>query len=259
MEGIREKPSARHLQAEMKRNRVSLIMIVRGTMYLLSLNLLVFLRRGFGERMTGDLCVACGFAWGCFWLLATARAWFSPQLPQPLLTPFFLDALFALTACHLVGIWLRRRKPATIHSFATGRPLGFWRILRVSDLTLQRYVQPTLCGLAALALSRWDQALAYLIGAASMAVFVEEQLARFGMRRRVLDSIDGRIESQTLYGRVQERIAPATAPGMQSPVIEIVEASRRKTGKLKNIMARLDPELRKMLEPIAGTEKGNPE
>lgn len=242
----------------MKRNQISLIMIVRGTSYLLSLNLLVFLRRGFGERMAGDLCVACGFAWGCSWLMAAARSWTCPPSPQPLLIPFFLYALSVLTACHLAGIWLRRKKPATVHSHATGCPLGPWRILRVSDVTLQRYVEPTACLLAAVGLARWDRVLAWWIGAASVAVFVEEQLARFGMRRRVLDSIDGRIESQTLYGRVQERLSPSAAPGAQSPVIEIVEASRRKTGKLKSIMARLDPELRKLLEPAPESGKGMP-
>ena len=76
------------------------------------------------------------------------------------------------------------------------------------------------------------------------------------MRRRVLDVIDSRIESQMIYGRVQERISPVPEAGKQLPVIEIAEASRRKTGKLKNIVARLDPNLRKMLEPTTVHDKG---
>jgi drug/metabolite transporter superfamily protein YnfA len=240
----------------MKKNCIQLWMIMRGASYLLSLNLLVFLRRGFGERMAGDLCIACGFAWFCFWLFDTARGWACCGIVPTRLVPFFLYALTAVTACHGAGIWLRRKKPATIHSFGTGVPLGAWRVVRASDLTLQRYVQPPCCFLFALGLSRWDRALAYWIGAASLAVFVEEQLARFGMRRRVLDTIDGRIESQTLYGRVQQRISPPPAPGTQMPVIEVSQPSRRKTGKLKNIVARLDPELRKMLEPATEQPSG---
>ena len=259
MEGVREEPSAGNVQAAMRNNRIQLVSVLRGVMYLLSLNLLVFLRRQFGERIISDLCVACGFSWVCFWLYEAARAWMFPLLPATQLAPFFLKALSALTACHLAGMWLRTKKPAVTHSFATGVPLGFWRFLRVSDMALQRYVQPCACLLAAIGLSRWDRALAYWIGGASVAVLIEEQLARFQMRRRVLDTIDGRIESQTLYGRVQQRISTAPAMGTQTPVIEVSQPSRRKTGKLKNIMARLDPELRKMLEPTAGTEKGKPE
>jgi len=259
VEGVREKSFARHVQATMKKPKVTLLMIMRGTMYFLSLSLLVFLRRGFGERMASDLCMACGFAWFCSWLYATVGATVLASLPESRFAPFFLYALSAVTALHLLSIWLWRTKPATIQSFSTGRPIGFWRILRLSDAALQRYVQPAACALTALWLARWDRPLAYWIGAASFAVFIEEQLARFGMRRRVLDTIDGRIDSQVLYGKVQERLAPVSAAATQATVVEVAEPSRRKTGKLKSIMARLDPELRKMLEPTTATGKEKPQ
>lgn len=243
----------------MKRNRLSLVMVLRGTIYLLSLNLLVFLRRSFGERVVGDMCVACGLPCVCFWFYVSARRHLFPLLPEPRLSALFIHTLSTLIACHILGIWLRRKKPTAIHSLSTGIPFGFWRFIRASDATLQRYVQPVVCMLAALGLSRWDKALAYWIGAASLAVFMEEQLSRLGMRRRVLDSIDSRIESQTLYGRVQERTSPTPAAATQSSVTEVVEPSERKTGDLGEITARLDPDLQRMLEPTQETEKGKTE
>ncbi len=241
----------------MKKNRISLAMIVRGSMYLSSLNLLLFLRRQFGERLVGDLCVACGFSWCCFKIYCALRVHLLPQLPETRLTPFFLYALSGLTAWHLVCIWLRRNSPANMHSFSRGRPMGFWRIVRGSDAVIERYVQPGACAFVALGLASWDRALACWIGVASVALFIEEQLGRLQMRRRVLDTIDGRIESQTLYGQVQERIAPMSARAAHTAIVEIAEPSSRTTGQLENIMARLHPDLQKMLEPVeaARTEK----
>ncbi len=258
MAGVRQEPPSRFVQTEMTKSRISLGMVLRGTMYLLSLNLLVFLRRQFGERVASDLCVACGFSWFCYWLYTAVRVRVFPLLPEPRLTLFFLYELSALTTFHLANIWLRRKGPAGIHTHATGRPWDFWRFLGLNDMTLQRYIQPIACLLVALGLTRMDRFLAYWIMVGSVAVFVEEQLARFQMRRRVLDVIDSRIESQTLYGRVQDRISPRPVAGKESPVIEITEPSRRRTGKLKNFTARLDPELRKMLEPTPETEKEKP-
>lgn len=242
----------------MKKNRLQLFTVLRGSLYLLSLNLLVFLRRSLGERVVVDMCFAFGFGCVAYCLYVSARRHLFPLLQEPCLAPVFLHTLSALIVCHIFCIILRRNKPATIHSFSTGRPLEFWRFIRASDTTLQRYVQPAACLLVALGLSRWDLALAWWIGAASVAVFVEEQLARLQMRRRVLDTIDGRIESQTLYGRVQERISPTDAATTQTPVIEVAEASGRTTGSLDQITGRLDPELRKMLEAASAPNNDNP-
>jgi len=247
--GVREESFAGDLSSAMKRDGISLAMIARGGMYLLSLNLLVFLRRQFGERMTGDLCVACGFSWCCSWLYGVLRVWLLPQLPEARLTAFFVYGLSGLTAYHIACTWLRRKKAATIHSYSRGRPMGVWRIFRAEDEIVARYFQPSACALVAISLARWDKALGWWIGAASVAVFVEEQVGRVQMRRRVLDTIDGRIESQALYGQVQERIAPVSAKASQTAIVEMAEPPMHTAGGLGNIVARLDPELQKMLEP----------
>ena len=254
MEGNREEPPASDIPTAMKKDGISLAMILRGTAYLVSLNLLVFLRRQFGERMVCDLCVAFGCSWFCSKIYTVLRIRFFPNMPEPRLAPFFLHALAGLTAWHLVCIWWRTNRSAIVHSFSRGRPMRLWLVLRVSEPTIERYVQPCACALLACGLWPWDRALACWIGAASVAVFVEEQLARIRARTRVLDTIDGRIESQSLYGLVQEKVAPVLGRAARASVVGIAEPSKSTAGNLEGIMARLDPELQKMLEPT-GTLK----
>lgn len=243
----------------MKRSRIEPLVLLRGSMYLLALSLLVFLRRQFGERVAGDLCVACGLSWANVWCYSTLRAYILPGLPEPVLVSFVLYALTALTAYHLASMWLRREKPAETHTYATGAPFRVWQRLSVSDAALRRYVQPCACALVAAGISRIDSVLAIWLVAASLAVFVEEQLARVQMRKRVLDMIDGRIDSQSLQTGVREKLTGTTSADAQTPVIEVAGASRRKTGKLSDIMARLDPELRQMIDPSNAPERKEPQ
>lgn len=243
----------------MNRKRLQLWMILRGTMYLLSLNIAVFVRRQFGERVAGDLCVACGFSWFCFWSYAVARARMLPHLPESHLSQFFLYALCGMTAYHIGSMWLRGNRAGEVHSYSTGRPFRVWRYLGFTDMTLQRYIQPAACSLLARGISSEDRVLAHWICMASIAVFVEEQVSRARIRTRVLDVIDSRIESKTLFARVQEKLLSATGRETQSPVAEIAEMIPTKTENIEGIIGRLDPELRKMLEPPGESNGGRPQ
>jgi len=232
----------------MKRNVIQPLLLLRGTSYLLALSLLVFLRRGFGERVAGDLCIACALCWCCYFLRVALGRLTSARNEDVLAFPL-LCAMSLLVGYHLATMWRRRGEPAVVHSYATGRPFRYWQYLGCTDLTLQRYVQPSVCFVVALGLSRLGSAVPYWMAAASLTVFVEEQLARFQMRRRVLDVIDGRIDSKLLHGRVEEKLSPSTdSSKAQAPVIEIAERSRARTGKLSDMKARLDPELRGMMD-----------
>lgn len=109
---------------------------------------------------------------------------------------------------------------------------------------------------AAVVISRIDHSLAYWITAGAIAVFIEEQLARFQIRRRVLDAIDGRIDSQILHGRVQDRLSPPLPPNtISTAVIEAQETSHDQANSISQIKARLDPEFRVMIDSDESREK----
>lgn len=238
----------------MKQNAIQPLLLLRGISYLLSLTLLVFLRRQLGERLDVDLCIACGLSWCWYWLHAMLARHVLGEPAQDVLAFPFLCALSLFVAYHLFSMWRRQKKPATMHSYGTGRPFRCWQYLGCTDFTIQRYVQPSVCFLVALGIYRIGSAVACWLAAASIAVFFEEQLARFQIRRRVLDVIDGRIDSQLLHGRVEERLSPAASKNAQAPVIEVAEASRTRTGKFSDMTARLDPELRGMIDPSGKSE-----
>ncbi|MCI0541130.1 MAG: hypothetical protein L0Z50_38500 [Verrucomicrobiales bacterium] len=166
--------------------------------------------------------------------------------------------MLVIVIIHWFNVWFRKN-PGEVHSYSTGRPLPFWRYVRLGELTVKRYIEPLLCLGLAFALSKIDQAFAYWIAAASVAAFIEEQLSRASGKTRILDAVDSRIEAQALHQGVQRRLTPGSASLPASSVVKAAKRSKRSSAKLPKIIQQLDPDLRRMVDASNAPQNNHPQ
>lgn len=156
----------------------------------------VFLHHRFGARSGGALLRA-------FILLIVVCA-LSMHAGNPVMIPLFPGFVFAY-AMAAAGQWLTGRflPNERVHSYSTGEPWPIWRQVPVEVTTVQRYLEPALACLAACFVSIFDSALAHWIFAASIALFIKEQILRSQLRTRRLDALDNRAESEHFAPRTR--------------------------------------------------------
>lgn len=221
-----------------------------GVMSLLAGSIWAFTREGLGGRLMPTLFKACILAALILLLYRLA----SPPLPSSKLFPFFLGGLLVQFIGHQTSSWLRRHPD--IHSFSTGRT----RLrLPLRDSFVHRYVEPLACFGVGAVLVRFDPLLgAWLFGAA-VSLFIEEQIARVQGRKRLFDTLDGRLEGRTLQTALQSQLEPPQTSSAQASVTIAVKRRSRKIPKASSLAARLDPALRRIIESDANSNsKGSP-
>ena len=97
------------------------------------------------------------------------------------------------------------------HSHWRGDPWRFWQQFGFSQSIVLRFCEPAICFLISYFTSAIDPFFSIWIGLAAVALLVKQQFEYFGLRRRVVDMVDSRIESQQLTGAVDQYTNPPGA------------------------------------------------
>jgi hypothetical protein len=124
---------------------------------------------------------------------------------QAVLIQVFLIGFFVMLVFQ-VGFNSARRyaRYAEPHSYWRGEPWSVWQQFGFSPGIVRRFCEPGICFLISYFASPIDPFFSAWLGAAAISLFVKEQAEYFGMRRRVWDMVDSRIESQELTSAVDQ-------------------------------------------------------
>jgi hypothetical protein len=172
-----------------------LLFIAKWLMRLLSASVEAFLRSNFGRRYVHILPCAFLFCFFCAGLTPFPR----------LLTYIFLLGLFALIIYHYFHIFLRRRRSAAEpHSSSTGDSWTIWQRVGLAQPTIQCFVEPLFCWLVGLHVAMLDPFLGLWLKTSAVALFVKAQIKRYKFIRRIIDSIDAKLEAQTLNASLKQ-------------------------------------------------------
>jgi hypothetical protein len=114
-----------------------------------------------------------------------------------------------MTIFHQISVFIRHRGHG-IHSYSSGHS---WlaRILRIPESVIQQHIEPVIGFFVGYGLCQFDRALGFWMIAASGALFVDQQLERFILWRRLQDTLDSRSNAKTLSAQVQEQATPPAA------------------------------------------------
>jgi len=149
-------------------------------MRLLSAGVEAFLRSNFGRRYVHMLS-------GAFLLCLTCSAFY----PRPgLLTNLFVFGLLARIIQHYFHVFHRRRHSVTEPlSSSAGDSWKFWNRFGYTKATI------------------W-------LKLSAVALFIKEQISRFRINRRIIDSVDAKVEAQTLNSSLKQ-YQPGPGQGAQ--------------------------------------------
>jgi hypothetical protein len=216
-----------------------------------SLPVEVFLHRHFGERYLNVVKIALSVVYLLFFssitLLLTKGQ--EPAAGKAFLSLNTFMSLFLLvTFAHWAAVLWRWRKGVRWHSYSNGLPLPLWRLLPVRQETVVLYLEPFLVFVLGLLFRPSAGGFGAFLTLAGIALFVKGQLARWRMRQKVLDVIDGQIEQEQLAAAlVEDRPADQTEGFVvYGAGLGRYDKDRRKS--LAMAMGGLDPEVRAMLE-----------
>jgi hypothetical protein len=174
-------------------------------MRLLSASGEAFLRDNFGRRYIHMLS-------GAF-LLCLICSGLNP-FPH-LLTNVFLVGFFARIIYHYIHVFQRRRlSAAEPHSSFTGNSWQIWQHFGLTQTTIQRYIEPALCWIVGLLVLMQDPFLGIWLKASGFALFIKEQIKRFKTNRRIIDSLDAKLEAQALNASLKQ-YQPGPGQGAQ--------------------------------------------
>jgi len=84
----------------------------------------------------------------------------------------------------------------------------------LAKTTIKGFLEPAMCLLAGLLVALLDPFLSCWLIAAAIALFTKEQQSRFKINRRIMDSIDAKIEAQALNNSLKQNQTPR-GPGAQ--------------------------------------------
>lgn len=182
-----------------------LLFLGKWLMRLLSASVETFLRSNFGLRYVHMLPCAFLFCLFC-----------SNLTPFPhLLTYVFLLGFFALVIHHYIHVFLRRRRSAAEpHSSSTGDSWKIWQRLGLAQTTTHCYVEPVFCWIVGLHVAIVDPFLGLWLKTAAVSLFLKEQIKRRKFIRRTIDSIDAKLEAQTLNASLKQ-YQPGPGQGAQ--------------------------------------------
>lgn len=190
---------------------------------ILSASAEAFLRRNLGCRYVPTILLAFGIC--CVYAALTTH--------QTVLMDIFLFAFLIRVAYHGISNLLRRQHDGQEHhSYSTGESLSLWKRFRFSQATVRRGLEPALCLMIGGIISPWDMMLAAWIVGAGFSLFIKEQLHSFHLRRRVLDMVDSRIESQQLNSTVTQYLTPRREEGKISNRAHLPADRPRRTPNL---------------------------
>lgn len=231
----------------MKRNQTNPFDLVIGTIELLAVTLIAFSRKNLGTRLMPSLfksCIASAI------ILALYEA-MSPPLPPVRFFRHFVCGLVVLYVYHQLWVWFRRRPD--IHSFS----IGHTRLpLPGNPRFVHRYIEPVfwLCiGIIVLPIA---PLLGAWISTASVCLFIEEQLARVQGKKRLFDTIDGRIEATTLQTALRPRTRSTSST--RNAVVTTTTGRSSTAPQISEIKERIDPALRKLIESDKQNNPGDP-
>ena len=118
----------------------------------------------------------------------------------PQMSSLFWYSFLCLSSYHLFRIWRRNRKGIAWHSRSSG--LSHLAFLPLSDAILFRWVEPLLCITASFLLRPISPLTANWLLISSLCLLIKNNIVFNTWRGRVLDVIDGRIESAHISGKV---------------------------------------------------------
>jgi hypothetical protein len=181
------------------------LFIGKWLMRLLSASVETFMHYNFGRRYVHMLPCAFLFCLFC-----------SNLAPFPHLSTYiFLLSFFALVIYHYIQVFLRQwRSASEPHSSSTGDSWQIWQRLGLAQTTIHCYVEPVFCWIVGLYAATMDPFLGLWLKTAAVALFLKEQIKRFKFVRRVIDSIDAKLEAQTLNASLKQQ-QPAPGQGAQ--------------------------------------------
>lgn len=158
-------------------------------MRLMAASVEAYLHSNFGRRYVWMLI-------GAFFLFFFG-AGMNPS-PAPL-TGLFLVGLIVLVIHHLIHAFHRHRySVAEPHSSSSGDSWHFWQGFGLAETTVQLYLEPALCILLGLIVAKPDPFLALWLAASGVSLFIKKVVNHFKHMRRVIDSMDAKIEAQRL-------------------------------------------------------------
>lgn len=215
------------------------------------MSVVVFLRRGFGERYLSWLNLYFGYSiiaplvWLSTWTGSGAEAVRTGS--SSLFVAYGLISLIwwvfvGLSLYHRFAIWHRDRTGRAWHTLYRGH--SWIRLPFVSDEVMKKWVEPGMVLLIAYFMSSIDRPVCLWLTFSGIALLVHEQIAYHVERQRFLDMRDAQIESQNiqaaLAGRpVEETRGFAIASSNQQLI-------RTEPG-LKTAFASLSPDLRELV------------
>ena len=194
----------------------------------LSVTLEVFVRRDFGERYLSWLRLFLGYLIMDM-ITLIPRIIFSmiPFMSGPTIatSSLFMKAFFIMGAYHQWRIWQRNRQGIAWHSASFG--VSRFTALPVSDWVLYRFVEPGICLVAGFIIKTVDPVMGIWVIAASISLFIKNQMVFNDQRARLLDIIDARIESAAMKGALEGKPKQETAgfSVMAVPEMNLIDES----------------------------------
>lgn len=166
-----------------------LLFLGKWLMRLLSASVEAYLRFNFGRRYVLMLL-------GAFCFMAVCSDYNSGPA---MLTNLFLLGLAVQVIRHFIYVFRRRRLAiAEPHSASAGVSWKYWQRLGFAPATVQQYFEPMVCGTAGWIISMADPFLGCWLMASAVALFVKEQMNRWRMTNRIIESLDAKLEAQRL-------------------------------------------------------------
>ena len=174
-------------------------------MRLLSPSVEAFLRSNFGRRYVHIL----------FGSLLLCLIWSGLDPFRGLLFYLFLSGLFARIIYHYIHVFQRRRlSAAEPHSSSAGDSWKIWQRIGITETAVQRYIEPAFCWIVGLLVTLQDPFLGLWLKASAFALFINEQIKRFKINRRIIDSIDAKHAAQS-HNAALKQYQPRPGQGAQ--------------------------------------------
>lgn len=161
----------------------------------------IFVRRGFGARyLTWAKIFKAFFGTVLFIFLA---AIFVGHLEAPLFD-LWLMSFWLISFWHKGVIIWRNIRHEQWHSQSPGQALFYWRLLKINETLLFRFLEPLQIFVLGLVLLELDVLMAIWLITASSCLFIKRQAHFYAKRNASLALIDSRIKSEEL----QQSLAP---------------------------------------------------
>lgn len=209
------------------------------------MSVVVFLRRGFGERYLSWLNLYFGY------LVIGPIVWLSSLMSASTVAGVFAAKMLSilwwgfigLSLYHRFVIWRRDRAGEGWHSLYRGH--SWIRLPFIADDVMKKWVEPLSVMLLGYIMTAIDRPVSLWLMISGFALLVHEQIAFYAERQRFLDIRDAQIEAQYMQAALVGK------PVEETQGFVIAAANQRMVRRdpgLRNIFLSLSPDLKELVD-----------